>query len=316
MSVRIGDETDAFEDVIPVEVLASPETVAAYGEAADATTAKETVTIPTGVVPGFGGLRRRAVVDGDGRPRRRRALSRRVSVRLRRAEGVHVAGAAAGRRPRRRVLAAGHGPAEHAAGGAADAEGAREVPVRERRLRLLAGRLLDDVAVSHRLPAARVQDRGRSRSTTSIAGVRDRAYDYLERELAAAPPDVNEGWWPAYTAWQAFAVKVLVEGGRNQDSHLTRLYGYRDRMPVFALAYLHDALLAKGETTRRPRRRSAAPHGERDPAGRRQRARRGAGRSVPAVVLELERPIDRHRAQLARQGGRDRRADAADSCAG
>jgi len=42
---------------------------------------------------------------------------------------------------------------------------------------------------------------------------------------------------------------VLVEGGRNEDSHLTRLYGYRDRMPVFALAYMHDALLAKGETT-------------------------------------------------------------------
>ena len=32
-AVQIGDETDAFEDVIPVEVLASPETVAAYGEA-------------------------------------------------------------------------------------------------------------------------------------------------------------------------------------------------------------------------------------------------------------------------------------------
>ena len=41
----------------------------------------------------------------------------------------------------------------------------------------------------------------------------------------------------------------MVEGGRNQDSHLTRLYGYRERMPVFALAYLHDALLRKGETT-------------------------------------------------------------------
>jgi len=41
---------------------------------------------------------------------------------------------------------------------------------------------------------------------------------------------------------------VLVEGGRNQDSNLTRLYGYRDRMPVFALAYLHDALAARGST--------------------------------------------------------------------
>ena len=54
---RSATRRDAFEDVIPVEVLVSPETVAAYGEAADATpTATETLTIPAGVVPGFGGL--------------------------------------------------------------------------------------------------------------------------------------------------------------------------------------------------------------------------------------------------------------------
>ena len=60
-------------------------------------------------------------------------------------------------------------------------------------------------------------------------------------------------------------MKVLVEGGRNQDSNLNRLYGYRDRMPVFALAYLHDALLAKGDAGARVddlRRRMI----ERDPA--------------------------------------------------
>ena len=68
---------------------------------------------------------------------------------------------------------------------------------------------------------------------------------------SSSPPNrpTNEGWWPAYTAWQAFAVKVLAEGGRNQDSNITRLYGYRERMPVFALAYLHDAMLARRETT-------------------------------------------------------------------
>ncbi len=66
-------------------------------------------------------------------------------------------------------------------------------------------------------------------------GTRQRAYGYLERQLASPPP-VNESWWPAYTAWQAFAIKVMVEGGRNQDSNLARVYGYRDRMPVFALA--------------------------------------------------------------------------------
>ncbi|MBW8712930.1 MAG: hypothetical protein JF632_02470, partial [Acidobacteria bacterium] len=57
MTVKVGGETDAFEDTIPVEVLASPETVAAYGEAADArNTATEGLTIPSGIVSGFGGL--------------------------------------------------------------------------------------------------------------------------------------------------------------------------------------------------------------------------------------------------------------------
>ena len=43
-------------------------------------------------------------------------------------------------------------------------------------------------------------------------------------------------------------MKVLAEGGRPQDSHLTRLYGFADRMPVFALSYLLDALTASGDT--------------------------------------------------------------------
>src|SRR4029453_15049240 len=81
---------------------------------------------------------------------------------------------------------------------------------------------------------------------TVDAAMRQKAYAYLETALAQKPP-TNERWWPAYTAWQTFAVKVLVEGGRNQDSNLTRLYSYRERMPVFALAYLTDALVAKGE---------------------------------------------------------------------
>ena len=71
--------------------------------------------------------------------------------------------------------------------------------------------------------------------------------DVVKAQLAATKPPTNESWWPSYTAWQAFAVKVLAEGGRNVDSHITRLYGYRERMPVFALAYLYDALVAKRE---------------------------------------------------------------------
>ena len=82
-----------------------------------------------------------------------------------------------------------------------------------------------------------------------------RALHAISRPSWRREPPTNESWWPSYTAWQAFAVKVLVEGGRNQDSNITRLYGYRERMPVFALAYLHDALVAKGEDGGSARRR-------------------------------------------------------------
>jgi len=57
MMAKLAGETDAFQDVVPVEILVSPETVSAIGEA-DATkpTAAERLQIPKGVVPDFGGL--------------------------------------------------------------------------------------------------------------------------------------------------------------------------------------------------------------------------------------------------------------------
>src|SRR6202521_6051665 len=53
-SVRVGNESDAFEDSILVQVTVSPESVAAYGEAAP--DARQTIAVPTGIVPGIGGL--------------------------------------------------------------------------------------------------------------------------------------------------------------------------------------------------------------------------------------------------------------------
>jgi uncharacterized protein YfaS (alpha-2-macroglobulin family) len=249
MNVRLGGEADAFEDSIPIEVLASPETVAAYGEVAGANrTASETIAIPSDVVPGFGGLQ----IE----------MSSTAMVGL--AEGA------------RYLVEYPYGCAEQKASTslalllAADLGDAFSLPgMNPASMRAGAQRTLTELerfqcpnggfaywpgacwSTSPYLTAyvLHVFKQAADLDYTIDRGVRDRAYDYLQRELAAAPPDVNEGWWPAYTAWQAFAVKVLVEDGRNQDSHVTRLYGYRDRMPVFALAYLHDALIARGETT-------------------------------------------------------------------
>jgi hypothetical protein len=115
----------------------------------------------------------------------------------------------------------------------------------ERRLRTGKGVLLD-VALPHVAHPPCLQSGGVA-EIRPRQGWSSRAYTYLEKELAEPDPQ-DQGWWPAYTAWQTFAVKVLVEGGRNQDSNINRLYQRLDRMPVFAMSYLLDALIAKGET--------------------------------------------------------------------
>src|SRR5262249_17603477 len=53
-SVRLGGESDAFEEIVPVQITVSPESVAAYGEAAP--DASQPLSIPTGIVPNGGGL--------------------------------------------------------------------------------------------------------------------------------------------------------------------------------------------------------------------------------------------------------------------
>ncbi|HEX5107051.1 MAG TPA: MG2 domain-containing protein [Vicinamibacterales bacterium] len=249
MRAQIGGEGDAFEDVIPVEVLASPETVAAYGEAAAANReARETIRIPAGVVGGFGGL------DVE--------VSSTAMVGL--GEGA------------RYLVEYPYGCAEQKASTslalilAGDLGDAFSLPGMDpARMRPTAQSTLKELEKFQCASGGFAYWPGECRTVSPYLTayvlsvmktavdlkydvdrpVRERAYDYLHRELAATPPAANDGWWPAYSAWQAFAVKVLVEGGRNEDSHITRLYGYRDRMPVFGLAYLHDALIAKGETT-------------------------------------------------------------------
>jgi uncharacterized protein YfaS (alpha-2-macroglobulin family) len=242
MTVKLANETDAFEDIVPVEVLSSPETVAAYGEAADAAAA-ESLTFPEGIVPGFGGLH----IE----------LSSTAMVGL--GEGA------------RYLVEYPYGCAEQRASRAvamvlaADLGDAFSLPgVDTAKIRPAAQQSLKELERFQCPSGGFAYWPGNCRTVSAYLtayvlhvfktatdlkyqidpGVRERAYAYLERELAAKPP-ANEGWWPAYTAWQAFAVKVLAEGGRTQDSNVNRLYGYRERMPVFALAYLHDAMLAR-----------------------------------------------------------------------
>jgi alpha-2-macroglobulin len=245
VSVSLNGESDAFEDSLPIEVLAPPETVVAVGQTTDS--AAERLTIPDGVVPGLGGLH----VE----------MASTALVNL--GEGAkylveYPYGCAEQRGSRALALLL-----------AADLGGAFKLPgIDPAKLRPTVQSALKELE-KFQCPSGGFAYWPGACYTTSpyltayllhvfqVATdlkydvdrqVRARAYDYLHHSLAEAPP-TNEGWWPMYTAWQAFAVKVLVEGGRNEDSNITRLCGYRDRMPVFALAYLHDALLAKGEAS-------------------------------------------------------------------
>ena len=246
VTVKLADESDAFEDVIPVEVLASPETVSAIGEVKDANSpGAERLKLPEGVVPGFGGLRvelaSTALVGlGEGA---------RYLV-----EYPYGCAEQRGSRALALLLAADLGEAFRLPG----IEPAKLRPTVQSALKDLERYQCENggfaywpgdcsttspYLTSYLLHVFKTASDLKYEVNKSM---RERAYTYLQRELAQPPP-TNESWWPSYTAWQAFAVKVLTEGGRNQDSNMTRLYGYRERMPVFALAYLHDAMLAKGE---------------------------------------------------------------------
>ncbi len=243
MTVSMNGEKDAFEDTLPVRILAPSETVAAYGEAKP--DAKETLAVPKDVVPSAGGLH----IE----------LSSTAMVGL--AEGASY------------LIDYPYGCAEQRSSAAmalmlaADLGDAFAIPgVDAKKAHATAQKTIYELykfqcsdggfafwagecyTESPYLTAnvLHIMQRGETLHYDVSKEVTKNGYDYLDAQLKEPRP-TNEGWWPAYTSWQAFAVKVLTEAGRNEDSHLTRLYSYVDRMPVFGISYLLDAMLAKGE---------------------------------------------------------------------
>ena len=242
MSVRLNSEADAFEDTIPVEILSSKETVAAYGEASTAA-ATEKITVPEGVVPGVGGLH----VE----------LSSTAMVGL--GEGARYLveypyGCAEQRSSRTLALLL-----------AADLGDAFALPgIDPKKLRPTVQTSLVELE-KFQCPSGafaywpggcygdlsyltsyvlHVMQSAKTLKYDVDADVMSRAAGYLEEALAQEPP-TNEAWMPSFTAWEAFAVRVLDDVGKPQDSHVNRLYSYRERMPVFGLAHLYDAIASK-----------------------------------------------------------------------
>jgi len=249
VTAKLLGEEDAFELVLPVKILATREVVAAYGTAAP--DAKETVELPAGVLPGTGGLQ----VE----------LSSTAMVGL--GEGAKY------------LVDYPYGCAEQRASSAlalllaSDLGDAFRLPgIAPAELRKIAQKTLKELELyqcddggfvywkgdpcyvsSPYLTAyvLHVFQRGVALGYTVDPDVLDRGYTYLEEHLNRERP-TNEAYMTYYTAWQAFACKVLAEGGRTVDSHLTRLYGFRDHMAVFGLCHLFDAMTAAGEKGERP----------------------------------------------------------------
>ena len=249
LSASMNGEEDAFEMPLPVRVLLAPEVVAAYGTASP--DARESVALPQGVLPSVGGLHLE--------------LSSTALVGL--SEGATY------------LVDYPYGCAEQRASCAlalmltADLGGAFQIPgIKADDLKSVTKKTLRELEdfqcenggfvywkgspcqyASPYLTSyiLHVFQRAAKLGYTTNPDVLSRACDFLEQALGVEPRP-NESYMPAYTSWQAYSVRALAEEGRTVDSHLTRLYGYRDRMPVFALCYLWDAMRRTGEKGARP----------------------------------------------------------------
>jgi len=250
MSVRVKNEEDAFEIGLPVELQASKEVVAAYGTAAP--DAAEALELPAGgVVPSIGGLH----------------LEMASTAMVGLGEGARF------------LVDYPYGCAEQRASAAialmltADLGDAFRLPdIKPEDLKKTVQETLKELEefqcsnggftywkgsscmyTSAYLTSyvLHVMQRARKLGYAVPDHVMGLAASYLESQLALTgnPKEVQ---FPAFTSWQAFAAKVLAEAGKNVDSHVTRLYGYKDRMPVFGLCFLWDAMAAAGEKGSRP----------------------------------------------------------------
>ncbi|HYR27521.1 MAG TPA: MG2 domain-containing protein, partial [Thermoanaerobaculia bacterium] len=244
MRVAMGKETDAFEQTIPVQVMISPETVAAYGEANPR--AEEKLDVSGDFVPGFGGLRldlastqmvglsegARYLVEypyGCAEQQSSRALALMLVTDL--GAEFNFAGVEAGKQK---------------AAVQNTLRNFEEFQCGDGGFAFWPNQCISPSAPFLTSYIVHVFQRGAALGYPANADVMERALTYLDQNLGQPKPE-NEGWMPAYTAWQAFAIKVLAEGGRNVDSHFNRVFEYRDRMPVFGISFLADALIAKGE---------------------------------------------------------------------
>ncbi|ODS57327.1 MAG: hypothetical protein ABS36_05390 [Acidobacteria bacterium SCN 69-37] len=244
MTVRLGNENDAFETTLPVTAPAPAETSVASSRVDDRYV--ERLAVPAGIIPGLG----------------------RLNVSL---SSTALAGLGEGARY---LVDYPYGCAEQRASAAlaltlaSDLGGAFAMAgIDAASARTRATTLLNDLprfqcangafalwpgacSTSHAYLTAWILSVMKTAGTLGIQpddATVDRALDFLDAEVRRTTPPAQVQWQGVWASSQAFAVKVLAEHGRNQDSNITRLMGLVDRLPVFALSYLADAMAASNQ---------------------------------------------------------------------
>ena len=239
MTVRLGSHTDAFETVLPVGAPARLETTAAFGATLDR--AVERLAVPAGMLPGFGGLTvelASTALVGLGEGARYLANYPYACAEQKASSALAL------------VLAADLGRA-FSMGNIAPADYRAKATSLLRELPKYQctdggfgswpgcrwGQYYLTAYVLH------VMHVGERHGIETDDDVTERALDFLDVAMRDPQP-AQVQWLPAWTASMAFGVKVSTEYGRNQDSNITRLLGSLDRLPVFGLSYLADAMAA------------------------------------------------------------------------
>jgi uncharacterized protein YfaS (alpha-2-macroglobulin family) len=244
MSVALGAEKDAFEMPLPVIAAARMETVAAYGDTTSSTTEK--LTMPAGMLLGAGGLTvslASTALVGLGESARyldeyphscAEPIASRALVLLLSANLDGVFGSSGSKPEEQRaagIKALNELYAFQCPDGGFKMWPGGPCPLKSNPY--LTAYILHVLHIAASLNVA--TDRGNI----------DRAIYFLTRELEQPPPEVQ--MLPAWSATQAYAVKVLADHQRIQPKQIDRLYQHAERMPVFALSYLADALAATNE---------------------------------------------------------------------
>jgi uncharacterized protein YfaS (alpha-2-macroglobulin family) len=240
VTVRLGADTDAFEMPLVVTAPMRLETVAAYGDTV--ATATERLALPAGIVPDAGGLRvelASTALVGLGESARYlteypyECAEQRASRALALLLSADIGGA---------FQLSGLKPDAYRSEGVAALNSLYGYQCGDGGFSLWPGSCsaTSPYLTAYILHVLHVAE-GLKVPIDRDSSV-NRALNYLQTHLRQPPPEVQ--WYPVWGASQAYAVKVLAEFGRPPAQDIARLAGVADRLPVFALSYLADAMSA------------------------------------------------------------------------